>query len=126
MDKPYHEILKHKYFFKEDSESIQTWHTRYNKFANFLFKRFGTSAWRINEFANALRAEDISESYFREVVRYEMHENFNRIVKDKYNALNSQLADINHEKLTKTVNEAERFRLEIQLELLEGLIRNDF
>lgn len=98
--KPYWKKLKDKYL-KANSEDIFKWYKQNIVQRNFLLRRFGASSWNINDFANMLRADKISESHFRELVQYEMNENFNKILKDKYNSLNSRLSELEKVKLTK-------------------------
>lgn len=46
-----------------------------------LIDNYGEYSWRIFEFANLLRNEEISESHFRELVRHQFEECFKQIDK---------------------------------------------
>ncbi len=41
-----------------------------------LLDKYGEISWVLNDFANLLRAEKISESFFRQLCRYELHKRF--------------------------------------------------
>lgn len=56
-------------------EEIREWYKQYTKLQNHLSKLYGESSWRIHEFFELCRAEEISESKFRELVRFEMVDN---------------------------------------------------
>ena len=117
----YWEQLKKKYF-KKDSEDVMEWYKRYQVQTKILLSRFGRSSWEINDFAHLLSNEIVSESHFRELVRYEMNESFNKIITDKYNAINSNLADLERVKLGKTGLDTEQIlKLKAQLILLKEL-----
>lgn len=53
-----------KYFNKDREQS------------KYLIDKYGEVSWRLNDLANALRAEKISESFFRQLCRYLLHKNF--------------------------------------------------
>lgn len=117
----YWEQLKKKYF-KKDSEEVMEWYKRYQVQTKILLSRFGKSSWEINDFAHLLSNEIVSESHFRELVRYEMNESFTKIITDKYNAINSKLADLEQVKLDKRVLDTEQIlKLKAQLSLLKEL-----
>ena len=117
----YWEQLKKKYF-KKDSEDVMEWYKRYQVQTKILLSRFGRSSWEINDFAHLLSNELVSEGHFRELVRYEMNESFNKIITDKYNAINSNLADLERVKLGKTGLDTEQIlKLKAQLILLKEL-----
>ena len=117
----YWEQLKKKYF-KKDSEDVMEWYKRYQVQTKILLSRFGRSSWEINDFAHLLSNEIVSESHFRELVRYEMNESFTKIITDKYNAINSNLADLERVKLGKTGLDTEQIlKLKAQLILLKEL-----
>ena len=44
-----------------------------------LIEKYGKHSWKIFEFANLLRNEEISESYFRELVRNQFNECFKEL-----------------------------------------------
>lgn len=65
---------------KEASDDeLQEWYKEYRKQSINLMQKYGESAWHINDFANSLRNEDISESLFRSLVRMEMDKCFWRL-----------------------------------------------
>ena len=133
--KPYWKSLKEKYFiplpknksFEEATvKEISEWYKKDREQANYLIKKYGSCAWRINELANTLRNEEISESHFRELVRYCLDEHFKETaekkIKDKINALKSKLAEEKRQKLTKTINQERVEELETQIKILQGLL----
>lgn len=95
---------------------------KYFKINSQLVKRYATSSWYIEEFITEILNETISQSKFRELVRWTMNENFNKIIKDKINVVNSLLAQEKHVKLTKTINVDKVAKLEAQVEILKSLI----
>ena len=132
---PYWKSLKEKYFiplpknksFEEATEKeISEWYKKDREQANHLIEKYGSCAWRINELANTLRNEEISESYFRELVRYCLDEHFKETaekkIKDKINALKSKLAEEKRQKLTKTINQERVKELEVQIKILQELL----
>ena len=133
--KPYWKSLKEKYFIplpKDKSlkeatvEEISEWYKKDREQANYLIEKYGSCAWRINELANTLRNEEISESHFRELVRYCLNEHFketaDKKIKDKINALKSKLAEEKRQKLTKTINQERVKELEVQIKILQELL----
>ena len=56
-------------------EEIQDWFNKDREQSNYLIKNYGESAWNIHGFMELCRAEEISESFFRQLVRMEMHKN---------------------------------------------------
>ena len=89
---PYWKSLKEKYFIplpknkslKEATEKeISEWYKKDREQSKYLIEKYGSCAWRINELANTLRNEEISESHFRELVRYQMHECFKELENGK-------------------------------------------
>ena len=86
-EKEYWKSLKEKYFiplpdksFEEASDGeIIEWYEKDREQANHLIEKYGSCAWRINELANTLRNEEISESHFRELVRYCLDEHFKNL-----------------------------------------------
>ena len=91
-----------------------------------LIEKYGSCAWRINELANTLRNEEISESHFRELVRYCLDEHFketaDKKIKDKINALKSKLAEEKRQKLTKIINQERVKELEVQIKILQEIL----
>ena len=63
----------------QDDISIKEWVDKYNIQRTALLDSYGESSWNISDFANKLRAEKISESYFRKLVRCEMDKCFKRL-----------------------------------------------
>lgn len=132
--KPYWKSLKEKYFIplpknkplKEATvEEISEWYKKDREQANHLIEKYGSCAWRINELANTLRNEEISESHFRELIRYCLDEHFKETaekkIKDKINALKSKLAEEKRQKLTKTINQERVKELEAQIKILQEI-----
>ena len=94
-NKPYWKSLKEKYFIplpknkslKEATvEEISEWYEKDREQANYLIDKYGSCAWRINELANTLRNEEISESHFRELVRYCLDEHFKNLSDENRNS----------------------------------------
>jgi 5-formyltetrahydrofolate cyclo-ligase len=94
----------------------------YKKRLEKELRLFGKSSWDIQEFSYLEFSEEIDQDKFRELVRWEMKENFNKIIKDKINALKSQLEEVNHVKLTKTIDPEKSSKLTFQIEILKSLI----
>ena len=133
-NKPYWKSLKEKYFiplpknksFEEATEEeILEWYRKDREQANYLIEKYGSCSWKINELANTLRNEEISESHFRELVRYCLDEHFKETaekkIKDKINALKSKLAEEKRQKLTKTINQERVKELEAQIKILQEI-----
>jgi hypothetical protein len=82
-NKKYWQQLKEKYEIPLNGElmdeEVLKWFKKDREQANYLIERYGSHAWKINELANALRNEDISESHFRELVRYQFEECFKQL-----------------------------------------------
>ena len=134
-NKPYWKSLKEKYFiplpknksFEEATEKeVLEWYKKDREQANYLIEKYGSCSWRINELANTLRNEEISESHFRELVRYCLDEHFKETaekkIKDKINALKSKLAEKKRQKLTKIINQERVKELEVQIKILQELL----
>ena len=94
-NKPYWKSLKEKYFiplpknksFKEATEEeVLEWYKKDREQANYLIEKYGSCAWKINELANTLRNEEISESHFRELVRYCLDEHFKNLNDENRNS----------------------------------------
>ena len=133
--KPYWKSLKEKYFIplpknksveEATEEEMLEWSKKDREQANQLIEKYGSCAWRINELANTLRNEEISESHFRELVRYCLDEHFKETaekkIKDKINALKSKLTEEKRQKLTKTINQERVKELEAQIKILQELL----
>lgn len=108
----YLEDLRAKYL-KKETESIETWHRRFKSQNKILLHNFGPSSWEINDAADMLNGESISPGYFRELVRYEMNENFNRIIGEKYKTIEAVLS--------KAKDSEEIIKYKAQLSLLKQL-----
>lgn len=133
---PYWKQLKEKYFiplpknksFEEATEEeILEWYKKDREQSNYLIEKYGSHAWKINELANTLRNEEISESHFRELVRYQFEECFKdflpqKEIKDRLNALKSQLKQEKQPKLTKTLNTELIKELEIKIQTLKEIL----
>lgn len=133
LEKPYWQELKEKYEIPLGGElmdeEVFKWYEKDQGQSNYLIEKYGEHSWKVNELANALRNEHISESHFRELVRYQFEECFKQLKKeqkqkllDKYNHLNSQLLGEKHIKLTKTLNVEKIKELEIKVKLLKETI----
>ncbi len=91
LEKPYWKQLKEKYtiplpsksFEEASDDEIHKWFLKDREQSNYLIEKYGSHAWRINELANTLRNEDISESHFRELVRYQFEECFKELKDEK-------------------------------------------
>lgn len=114
--------LMKKYCSIPDENGVVKWYRSYCKLTGRLLRRHGESSWHIEDFAHILGAERISSGHFRELVRYEMNEAFNKIIKDKINACKAELSDILHVKLTKTINYEKAERVQAQIRVLESLL----
>lgn len=103
---------------KTDGE-IREWYKQHTKLQNHLSKRYGKSSWRIHEFFELCRAEEISESKFRELVRFEMEENFQKRKTNLRNKYKSQLSELENPKMDKRDNADKREQLKLILEIIE-------
>lgn len=120
----YWEKLSDKYIgdiANKTDEEIREWYKQHTKLQNYLSKRYGESSWRMHEFFELCRAEEISESKFRELVRFEMEENFQKRKRDLKNKYKSQLAEIGHPKMGKRDKTEEIERLKIILNFIEEI-----
>ena len=102
-------------------EEIREWYKQYTKLQNHLLKRYGESSWRIHEFFELCRAEEISESKFGELVRFEMEENFEKRKRDLKNKYRSQLAELENSKIDERDKTEEIERLKIILKVIDEL-----
>ena len=90
-NKPYWKSLKQKYeiplpdksFEEATEEEVLEWYKKDREQANHLIEKYSSCSWRINELANTLRNEEISESHFRELVRYCLDEHFKELENEK-------------------------------------------
>lgn len=57
-------------------QEVVKWFEQEQKQSKILIDSYGESAWNIHRFMELCRAEEISESFFRQLVRMEMHKNF--------------------------------------------------
>jgi hypothetical protein len=120
--KGYWERLSEKYIrdtVNKTDEEIREWYKQHTKLQNHLSKQYGESSWRIHEFFELCRAEEISESKFRELVRFEMEENFEKRKRDLKNKYKSQLAELENPKMNKRNKTEEIERLEIILKVID-------
>jgi hypothetical protein len=62
---------------------LDEWIKKDREQSEYLINRYGESAWSIHRFMELCRAEDISESFFRQLVRYEMDKCFKRLENEK-------------------------------------------
>ena len=94
QEKEYWKQLKQKYeiplpdksFEGATDTDITKWFEKDREQANYLIEKYGSCAWRINELANTLRNEEISESHFRELVRYCLDEHFKNLSDENRNS----------------------------------------
>ncbi len=75
MSKEYWEELTEEYTIPPTGENIFEWVKKENQQRKHLIDNYGESAWNIHRFMELCRAEKISESMFRQLVRYEMDKN---------------------------------------------------
>ena len=82
-EKPYWKQLKEKYEIPLNGElmdeEVFKWYEKDREQSNYLIEKYGSHSWKINELVNALRNEDISESHFRELVRFQFEECFKEL-----------------------------------------------
>ena len=82
-NKPYWKSLKEKYEIPLNGElmdeEVFKWYEKDREQTNYLIEKYGSCSWKINELANTLRNEEISESHFRELVRYCLDEHFKNL-----------------------------------------------
>ncbi len=128
-NKPYWKQLKEKYTIplNEKKDDVFTWYEKDRKQSEELIEKYGSHAWSIYELANTLRNEDISESHFRELVRFQLQECFKdflpqKEIKDRLNALKSQLKQEKQPKLTKILNTELIKELETKIQTLRELL----
>jgi len=80
---PYWKQLKEKYeiplYGELMDEEVFKWYEKDREQSEYLIEKYGSHAWKINELANTLRNEEISESHFRELVRYQFEECFKEL-----------------------------------------------
>lgn len=103
----------------QTDEEIREWYKQYTKLQNHLSKLYGKSSWRIHEFFELCRAEEISESKFRELVRFEMEENFKKRKRDLKNKYKSQLSELENLKMDKRDNADKREQLKLILKAID-------
>lgn len=81
-NKEYYKELMEEYHIPlaEDAtdEEVFEWAEKETKQREELINLYGESAWNIHRFMELCRAEDISESFFRQLVRMEMHKCFKK------------------------------------------------
>jgi hypothetical protein len=82
-EKEYWQELNEKYNVFPNGEimdgDLDEWIKKDREQSEYLINRYGEVSWRLNDLANALRAEKISESFFRQLVRYEMDKCFKEL-----------------------------------------------
>ena len=76
---PYWKILNEEYNIPLIKGEEQEWFEKDQKQSKKLISNYGESSWNMLELANALRNEDISEGFFRQLVSYEMDKCFKRL-----------------------------------------------
>lgn len=82
-NKPYWQQLKEKYAIPLNGElmdeEVFKWYEKNREQSSYLIEKYGSHSWSILELANSLRNEDISESNFRELVRFQFEECFKKL-----------------------------------------------
>lgn len=86
--KEYYEQLKEEYaiplpnksFEEASDDEIHEWFLKDQEQSKYLIDRYGESAWNAHRFMELCRAEEISESCFRELIRKEMDKCFKRLL----------------------------------------------
>lgn len=124
-EQEYYEYLHNKYLIKPTSltdKGILIWSEKEKKQTNKLLKHYGASSWFIEEFLMLVYLNKISNSHFRELVRYEMNENFQQRIKDLYNGYNSQLKEATTNKMGRKEESYEVIKLRGKVELLKKLL----
>lgn len=58
--------------FDDENENILDWVTKEKQQRDTLIDKYGESSWNIHRFMELCRSEAISESMFRQLVRYEI------------------------------------------------------
>jgi len=58
--------------FDDENENILDWVTKEKQQRDTLIDKYGESSWNIHRFMELCRSETISESMFRQLVRYEI------------------------------------------------------
>lgn len=71
--------LTEEYNISYNEQEIEKYIKKDEEQTQYLLDNFGESSWHINDFANAVRNDEISESFFRKLVRFEMDKCFKRI-----------------------------------------------
>ena len=59
--------------FDDENESILDWARKEKQQRDNLIDKYGESSWHIHRFMESCRSETISESMFRQLVRYEIN-----------------------------------------------------
>ena len=87
LDKPYWQILNEEYNVFPNGEimdgDLDELIKKDREQSAELIEKYGESAWNIWRFMELCRAEDISESFFRQLVRYEMDKCFKKLNNEK-------------------------------------------
>lgn len=68
----YWQELNEEYSIPFDNENILEWATKEKQQRDRLVDKYGESSWYIHRFMELCRSEKISESMFRQLVRYEI------------------------------------------------------
>lgn len=105
----------------QTKEHILEWYEQWEIKSKHLLKHWGKSSWNIQDFVGLLYSEEVSESKFRELVRFEMEESFKKRVLDLKNKYKSQLSELKNRKLTKVMDEDKIKELEIKIKTLDEL-----
>jgi len=76
-NKEYWQELNEEYAIPYEGDIIE-WYAKDEKQRKYLLENYGESAWNIHHFMELCRAEKISESFFRQLCRYELDKNSKR------------------------------------------------
>lgn len=80
LKEEYNIPLPNKSFEEASEDEIHEWFLKDMEQSKQLIDKYSESAWNIHRFMELCRAEEISESYFRQLVRYEMDKCFKKLL----------------------------------------------
>jgi hypothetical protein len=82
-EKEYYKILNEEYNVFPNGEivdgDLDEWIKKDREQSEYLINRYGEVSWNVWRFMELCRAEDISESFFRQLVRMEIDKCFKRL-----------------------------------------------
>lgn len=80
LEKPYWQELSEEYNVFPSGEimdgEVEKYFKKDQEQSKHLLDKYAEISWKLNDLANTLRAEKISESFFRQLCRYLLHKNF--------------------------------------------------